>query len=162
MYFKQFPTVLYQFEINGQLETRLVRDITANVRFRRDVLDRITLYDLYDIQDGDTPEILAHKIYGNPMYHWVIMLANQRYDYLNDFPMESGVLDQYIKKKYGDQTFAVRHYMKDGFVVMPNVAGSMPMNNYDYEVQQNESKRRIKIIAPELLTSIVSQFRNFI
>lgn len=162
MYFKQFPTVLYQFEINGQLETRLVRDITANVRFRQDVLDKITLYDLYDIQDGETPEILAHKIYGNAMYHWVIMLANQKYDYLNDFPMESSVLDQYINNKYGDQIFAIRYYIKDGFVVMPTVEGAMPITNHDYEVQQNEAKRRIKIIAPELLSSIISQFRNFI
>ena len=90
MYFKDFPKFLYDFKYGTTSETKtsVVRDITRNIRFRKEVLENYSLYDEYDIKDGETPEIIAEKIYGNPEYHWIIMLANQRYDYLNDFPME--------------------------------------------------------------------------
>ena len=33
-----------------------------------------------DPVDGETPEIVAEKVYGNAEYHWIIMLANDIYD----------------------------------------------------------------------------------
>jgi hypothetical protein len=59
------------------------------------------LYDSYDIRDGETPEIIAEKLYGSSQYHWVIMLCNQRYNYLDDFPIASYELEQHIRDKYG-------------------------------------------------------------
>ena len=88
MYFKEFPEFLYDFRYTPhETKTAIVKDITRNVRFRKEVLNNIAVYDEYDIVDGETPEIIAEKIYGNPEYHWIIMLANQRYDYLTDFPL---------------------------------------------------------------------------
>jgi hypothetical protein len=86
MYFKEFPKFLYDFKYGKETKTSIVTDITRNVRFRKEVLENVTLYDEYDIVDGETPEIIAEKIYGNPEYHWIIMLANQRYHYIEDFP----------------------------------------------------------------------------
>lgn len=87
MYFKEFPQFLYDFKYgNFDTKTSIVTDITRNVRVRKEILENVTLYDEYDIVDGETPEIIAEKIYGNPEYHWIIMLANGRYDYVTDFP----------------------------------------------------------------------------
>lgn len=77
MYFKNFQKIYYDYTINGEKELKVVTDITKNVRFRKEVLFNILTYDLYDIKDGETPEIIAEKIYGNPEYHWIIMLANE-------------------------------------------------------------------------------------
>lgn len=88
MYFQEFPLFLYDFRYGDyETKTHIVKDITRNVRFRKEVLDNIALYDEYDIIDGDTPEIVAEKIYGDAQYHWILMLANQRYDYLSDWPL---------------------------------------------------------------------------
>lgn len=101
MYFKEFPKFLYDFKYsNNQTKTSVVTDITRNIRFRKEILDNITVFDEYDIVDGETPEIIAEKIYGNPEYHWIIMLANQRYDYLTDFPLPELEL-----VKVGEATF---------------------------------------------------------
>jgi hypothetical protein len=86
MYFKEFPDMLYDFKYGKKTKTSIVKDITRNVRIRRDLLSNITLYDEYDIIDGETPEIIAEKIYGNAEYHWIVMLSNGKYDYLTDFP----------------------------------------------------------------------------
>lgn len=87
MYFKEFPQFLYDFRYNPlETKTSIVTDITRNIRFRKEVLESITVFDEYDIVDGDTPEIIAEKIYGNPEYHWIVMITNGYYDYLTDFP----------------------------------------------------------------------------
>jgi hypothetical protein len=107
MYFKEFPRFLYDFKKpDGSTETQIVKDITRNVRFRKEILENIALYDEYDIVDGETPEIIAEKVYGNPKYHWVIMLANQRYNYITDFPKEETSLAACIECTFNPQLTA--------------------------------------------------------
>lgn len=125
MYFKEFPQIFYTFpgktpeDIDSRFQ-RVVTDITQNVRARKDIFNDILIYDEYDIQDGDTPEIIADKYYGSAYYHWIIMIANQRYDYLRDFPMTTQELEQYVLEKYGfDKQYSIHHYEKDGEEVQP-------------------------------------------
>ena len=99
-YFDKLPEIFYNFPIGGSERMVIVRDITANVRIYKTVLDNITLYDEYDIVDGETPELVSNKLYGSPQYHWAIMIANQRYDYLNDWPLPYDRLVQYCIDKY--------------------------------------------------------------
>ena len=62
MYFDNFPTFLYPFKVNNKTEFKLVTDISQNVRVRKEILANITLYDEYDIREGETPEIIAPLI----------------------------------------------------------------------------------------------------
>ncbi len=134
MYFKEFPTFFYEFDINGETSLTAVKDITKNIRFRRDVLANITVYDEYDIKEGDTPEIISEKVYGSSQYHWVIMLMNENYDYINDFPLSELELEKYVIQKYAKYTedmtddlraaedilakFSIHHYERsDGLVL---------------------------------------------
>jgi hypothetical protein len=101
MYFKDFPTFLYDFNYGTtENKTSIVVDITRNVRFRKELLSSITYFDEYDIMDGETPEIVAERIYGNAEYHWIVMLANDRTDYLTDFPVEHTTLLKHAATKY--------------------------------------------------------------
>ena len=63
MYFKDFPKFLYDFNYGNVTKTTVVTDITRNVRFRKHILSNVTLYDEYDMLDGETPEIIAEKFY---------------------------------------------------------------------------------------------------
>lgn len=163
MYFRRFDPILYPFTVGSKEVVNVVRDITTNVRFRKAILENITLFDEYDIVDGETPEIIAHKIYGSSEYHWVIMLCNQRYDYLADFPMQSNVLETYIVDKYGDNVHDVHHYENAlGQVVTSDTPDAIAVTNYQYEINANEAKRRIKLISPSLLSQITTQFKTLI
>jgi len=99
-FFQDFPLITYLYNINGKNELRVVNDITMNIRIKKQVLSNITLYEDYDIIDGDTPERIADKIYGDPNLNWVIMLTNDKFSNINDFPMSNTVLEKYIEKKY--------------------------------------------------------------
>ncbi len=100
MYFKQFPQFLYDFNYGDRIKTSIVTDITRNVRFRKEVLSNITLFDEYDIVDGETPEIISEKFYGTPEYHWVVMLCNGKFDYRAEFPLPEPVLVKHIADVY--------------------------------------------------------------
>ncbi len=189
-YFTNFPTMVYDLSLSNEpANTVTVRDITKNVRFRKDILDNVLAYQLYEVQDGDTPEKISELVYGTPYYHWIIMLVNERFDYLNDFPMAQREIEALIDKKYGDQKFATRHYetveiknskgtvlLKSGLIVsstytftyvdgaaeitVPNNECAVPVTNYDYEYRKNEEKRQLKILAPETLDEIIYKFRD--
>jgi hypothetical protein len=119
MYFNQFPKIYYDFPQDESSTTlQILTDITTNVRVRKQVLENITLYDEYDMMEGETPEIVAEKVYGNAELHWVIMLVNQRYDYIQDFPMSSNELEQHVINVYGqDNIYSVHHYERNGIIV---------------------------------------------
>ena len=86
-YFKNFPVAVIDFsELGEEPKEYLISDIITNVRVKSDLLTNLTYYEEYDIRDGETPEIISEKFYGTPFYHWVIMLVNERYDYIFDFP----------------------------------------------------------------------------
>jgi len=117
MYFANFPKIVYDFDTTAGTNYQIVTDITRNVRFRKKILENISLYDYYDVREGETPEIVSEKIYGTPYYHWVIMLANQRYDYINDFPISQLELDALVEQRYGlSKIEHIHHYAYKGFI----------------------------------------------
>ena len=161
MYFKDFPKFLYDFNYNETTKTSIVTDITRNVRFRKELLSGITFYDEYDIVDGETPEIIAEKIYGNPEYHWIIMLANDKYDYASDFPLTESQLVKHIERLYGTNANGIKHYIDPrGFTVNSDFPGALPETFATHERNINESKRRIKIISPQLVNTILKNFKD--
>lgn len=167
MYFENFPNIFYDYDINGERQLKVVKDITQNVRLRKAILENIALYDEYDIQDGDTPEIISHKVYGSSSYHWVIMLCNQRYNWIEDFPMSMRMLEEYVADKY-ENPYDIHHYELNGLIVdegtVDTSTGTIAseVTNYEYEDAVNESKRRIKLINPGLLGQILRQFKELI
>lgn len=164
MYFQDFPKIAYNFNIGDKTKVIAITDITQNVRFRKEILANINLYDEYDIIEGETPEIIAEKIYGSSQYHWIIMLVNQRYDYLNDFPLTQHALEVHITDKYGvGNEYDTHHYENaNGYVVDSDHPEAQPVSNTTVEERINESKRRIKLISPALLQRILSQFKDIV
>lgn len=164
MYFTEFPKFLYDFKYgNGTLDTAIVTDITRNVRIRKELLSNISLYNEYEIQDGETPEIIAEKVYGSSMYHWIVMLSNDAYDYLTDFPLEENRLVKVILDKYGNDVYSVHHYENDnGFTVNSDDPEAYPVSNDEYERRLNEAKRKIKIIDPKLVSKILKNFKDIL
>lgn len=145
MYFKQFEKIFYDIQDKSNDSTlRILTDITTNVRVRKEVLQNITLFDEYDIKEGETPEIIAEKYYGNPELHWVIMLVNEKYDYLNDFPLTTQELYEFTIEKYGLENInQIHHYEKNGLIVQATGILKINMNVFNAikkdDIIQNEN-----------------------
>lgn len=164
MYFKKFPQFVYEFNIAGKTKAMVITDITRNVRFRKEILGNIELYDEYDVKDGDTPEIIAEKIYGTAEYHWIIMLVNERFDYLADFPMSYNNLVKYVEDKYGVGNENDTHHYENskGYIVNQDDPDAASVTNMQHEERVNESKRRIKVVAPGLIARVLKQFEDLV
>jgi hypothetical protein len=167
MYFSTMPNIYYEFtDSDGKPTLKVLKDITTNVRVIRSVLENITVYDFYDIVDGETPEIIATKVYGNPLYHWVIMLANDKFDYREDFPLDYTSLVKRVEDLYGaTNVYGTHHYEyiyvnnnDNVYVVNSTQAGSYAVSNFEHEERENEKKRRIKLISKPVLDAVVKQY----
>ena len=161
-YFKTFPKIYYSLRERNVNVLKVVSDITQNVRIKKETLSNITLWEYYDMKDGETPEILAEKVYGNSSLHWVIMLTNERYDVYNDFPLQWEELNTHITRKY-QNPYVIKEYRdSNGFVVDSNALGATAITYRDYEIALNDSKRRIKLIAPSLINRVVNELNSLI
>ena len=94
MYFQKFPQTLYS--LDDRKSVQIVTNILQRVIIKETIKNNLSLFDEYDIIDGETPEIIAAKVYGNSNYHWIIMLANERFDYREDFPLDYNALSKRV------------------------------------------------------------------
>jgi hypothetical protein len=99
-FFDKFPAISYSMSGKKYPDYQIVRDILFRTAFIRDALDKKTGYTEYVIRDGDTPDILANKIYGDSEAHWIILYANEILDPQFDWPMTTNVFNKYIADKY--------------------------------------------------------------
>ena len=101
-FFDLFPKVAYDI---GKSQNATFQNPT-NIFFRigvvREALENISSYYIYNIQDGDKPEVLAEKVYGTPEAHWIILMANDRLDGAYDWPLNYADFNNYIANKYRD------------------------------------------------------------
>jgi len=160
-YFQKFPKIYYQLKENNKDVLKVLSDITTNVRVKKQALSGLTMWQYYDMKDGETPEIVAEKFYKNAELHWVIMLVNDRYDVYNDFPLTATNLEELIATKYTNPS-ATKHYVKDGLVVDSSTQGAIPLSYRDWEIAENEKKRRIKMVEPNLVFGLLEQFDRLI
>ena len=99
-YFRNFQKTLYTLETDNT-DIRLVTNILNRSTFLREVAENISLFYPYDVQEYDTPEIIADKLYGDSGRHWIVLLFNIIMNPYYTFPMNQRVLGEFIMTKYG-------------------------------------------------------------
>lgn len=98
-YFNYFPKTVYTLE-DSVVGLDVITNIISRFTLERNFLDNTLIYLKYDLQEGDTPEIVAHKIYGSVEKHWIVLAANQMIDPQFDWPLEYRTLNRFIENKY--------------------------------------------------------------
>lgn len=158
MYFQKFPYDVYS--LDDLQSVQLVKDIFRRVTINDDIKNNSSIYDEYDIKEGETPERLADKIYGDSNYHWVILHVNEIIDPRFDWPLTTYQLEQYVGSKYGVANVQATHHWEDGSGNWVNntYPSATAISNYTFEEEKNEDKRRIKILKPKYLAAIESEF----
>jgi len=96
-YFNYFPKTLYTSDTETGV---VVTNITSRFAFEQSYRDNSAVYYEYDIQDSDTPEIIAHKMYGNSERHWIVLMMNEIVDPQFDWPLDQRTIISYINDKY--------------------------------------------------------------
>jgi hypothetical protein len=160
-YFSKFP--LMGYTANNNIDYDVVTDITRRVALSNQIKANFSVYDEYDIKDGETPEHVSHKFYDTTDYHWVILLLNDVIDPRYEWVMPQDVLYRYCESKYAN-AFAIHHYVDidTDLIVDSDFPGATSVSNYQYEEALNETRRRIKILKPEYIVGIAAEFDRLI
>ena len=111
-YFDTLPKIIKTDSVGNSV---VMTDLLARCSIIPEILTNPMVYYEYNVQDGDTPEIVAYKYYGDSYRYWIVLFANQITDPQWDWPLSSNNFDAYIANKY--QTFnpysTVHHYEKN-------------------------------------------------
>ena len=129
MYFNQFPKIGYSFNLSKDGVLTSATNIFARFKLNDSVLNNAYAFYKYQYQDSDTPEIVAFKEYGDPQYHWIIIMINQIIDPLFEFPLQQDALERKIIKQYGYSSIAnaystIHHYELEVEKVLSEVGGA--------------------------------------
>jgi len=181
MYFDAIPFILY--DSKGQGDYKEVTNLLRRVALRTKVRTNVLFFDTYDVKEGETPEIIAHKLYGDSELHWVIMLINDITDRYHQWPMNTPQFLAFINDKYvnADGTSnvdGVHHYeiaqdsgdTKTKIEVYDNsalytgdsdfYASATTVTNFEYEENEQDKKRKIRLIDPEYIGQFIDEYQN--
>ena len=96
-YFDTLPKIVYT---NSAGQSLAMTNLLARASVIPQILKDPLVYYSYDIQEGDTPEIIAHKYYGDSYRYWIVLFANELLDPQWDWPMTYNMFEQYLADKY--------------------------------------------------------------
>ena len=168
MYFRQFPTIPYDSEGNGKFKN--VKNLLRRVGVRAKIKTNTSLYDTYDVKNGETPESIAHKLYGDSELHWVILLLNDITDRFHGWPMSEAQFLKFVNDKY-DNVDAIHHYeisQSSGDTSKKINIGTSNSNyptatattTYEHEQKVQDNKRKIRLLDPSYIPSFVAEFKS--
>ena len=104
-YFNFFPKTTY-YKGKDSTSVDIITNITARYNFNDSLKQNAATYYKYKIKDGDTPEILAYKIYGSSEKHWVILAMNNIIDPIYEWPLPQRTIGKFIEAKYSSSSYA--------------------------------------------------------
>jgi hypothetical protein len=175
MYFKNFPTIIYDSVGNGEFKD--VKNLLRRVAIRAKVKTNTLLYDTYDVKEGETPESIADKLYDDPELHWIVLLVNDITDRYHQWPMNFSQFNQFIADKY-DNVDGTHHYelaQSSGntttkIEVYNNSAlysgdqdyygTSTAITNREYEESQQDIKRKIRLLDPRYVQQFTEEYET--
>ena len=168
MYFANFPVIPY--DSVGDYNFKIVTNLLKRVVVRSKVKANTSLYDTYDVKEGETPEILADKLYGDPEFHSVILLFNDITDVYHQWPQNQNQFLACINDKYSNVD-ATHHYeisQTSGDTTIKIDIGTdntdyptaSIVTNYEYEEALQDEKRKIRLLDPAYVDRFVSEYEK--
>jgi hypothetical protein len=176
-YFDRFPLMAYDVAANGNY--KLLPDILRRVKLRSGLRSGAFLFDNYDVIDGERPEDVAFKWFGDTEYHWVILMTNNITDRYYQWPLTQPQFQEHLEDKYGaGNEDSVHHYENTqasgrttsngpndfSHKVECNSDDGDPdiITNRQYEQRLQDKYRQIRLLDPLYLGAFVEEFESLI
>ena len=158
---------------------KLLPDILRRVKLRSGIKAGAFIFTEYDVRDGEKPEDVAVKWFGDPEYHWVILMTNNITDRYYQWPLTQPQFQNFIEDKYGIASIdSIHHYeitqtsgrtTSNGpndysYLVECNSDedGASPVTNREYEQRLQDKFRSIRLLDQRYLPTFVSEFEALI
>ena len=168
MYFQNFPLIPYDSVGDGQY--KLVTNLLKRVALRAKVRTNTLLFDTYNVQEGQTPEMVADKLYGDPNLHWIVMYENNITDRYHQWPLTTPQFLAFLNDKYSNPD-GLHHYeitqtSGDTTVTIDigtdntEHSGATTITNREFEEKRQDTLRAIRLLDPAYVDQFVEEFEN--
>jgi len=152
-YFDNIPLLT----INGYT----TKDITRRAHISNLIKNKADFFYFYNVKDGEKIEDVAYNHYEDAGLHWLVMLMNDIVDPFYDWVLSNKELDAYIAAKYTDPE-ATHHWLLNGVIYNHNVQGSVAISNRQFEIDENEKKRKIQLVRPDYINQILREIKTLL
>jgi hypothetical protein len=168
MFFSAIPKIYYS-GTSGK-DHKLVTNLLRRVGIRAKIKSSMGLFDTYEVKEGETPEMIAHKLYGDSEYHWIVLMMNDIVDRYHGWPLSTPQFLAFIDEKYDDVN-AVHHYeinatsgdtSKTIIVGTTNAdyAGASIVTNMEYEESNQDKLRSIRLLDPGYVPQFIEEYAS--
>ena len=154
-----------------------VNDITSAVTFAKKYRERPGVFLDYIIRDGDRPEAISYRVYGTRRFWWTILLFNMMDDMDRQWPMNADEFKSHLAEQYPGRLLedTLYHLGSAGEVVDTKALsivhgwpedivvqrfGLTPVSIFAAEQDANDARRKIKLIDPDIITSVEADIRE--
>ena len=174
-YFNRFPLMIYDMKNDGNY--KLLPDILKRVKQRNAIKDGQFIFDTYDVVNGESPEDVAYKWFGDAQLHWVILMTNNVLDRYYDWPMNQVQFQAFLEDKYSNPD-GIHHYeiTKDSGTLTPqgptdyshkvevnsDTVNAVSISNREYEEREQDSRRNIRLLDTTHVGDFIEEFSNLI
>ena len=174
MYFSRFPMMAYN--IKGDNTYKLVPDILRRVKLRANIRNGMFMFDNYDVKEGETPEQVAFKWFGDTEYHWVILMTNNITDRYYEWPLTQPQFQAHLEDKYGVGNIDATHHYEISQTSGPttsrdrshlvevnsDASGATTITNREFEEREQDRIRQIRLLNPRYLGRFVEEFTQLV
>jgi hypothetical protein len=174
-YFERFPNMIYDIKNNGNF--KLLPDILRRVKQRNAIKSGQFIFDAYDVRNGEKPEDIAYKWFGDAQLHWVILMTNDVTDRYYQWPMNDAQFEEFIADKYSNPD-GIHHYevTKDSgrttgqgpndyshlVEVNSDTDNAISISNREYEERIQDKNRSIRLLNQRFLSDFIEEFDKLI
>jgi hypothetical protein len=170
MYFSSFPTIPYDSVGNGDF--KMVTNLLKRVSIRSKVKANVSVFDTYDVKEGETPEMIADKLYDDSQLHWIVLMMNNITDRYHQWPKNNNQFLSFIRDKY-DNPQGIHHYeinQVSGDTTIKIDIGTdntdyptaTPVTNWNYEEDRQDALRKIRLLDARYIEDFVAEFEQLI
>lgn len=99
-YFKTLPSIV---GVDSSNNLYTAKNIVARAVLQPKLSRNPMIFYKYTIQDGDTPESIAYKYYGDVYRYWLVLIANNIMDAQYEWPLDPQQMEKYLLDKYKSQ-----------------------------------------------------------
>ena len=163
------------YSIKGT-DYKLVPDILRRVKLRANIRNGMFMFDNYDVKEGETPETVAYKWFGDTEYHWVILMTNNITDRYYEWPLTQPQFHTHLEDKYGVGNIDATHHYEISQASGPttsrdnshlvevnsDASGATAITNREFEQRNQDKIRQIRLLDKKYLSTFVSEFEYLI
>ena len=114
-YFGELPNILYQSPLlhkNSTTDFIVIKNIFRRSKLFDFLQGNVTLFNKYVINDGDRPDTIAEKLYGDSELDYIIVLVAGITNITHEWPLQDYQIYDYTLNKYGSEAKMndIHHY----------------------------------------------------